>query len=91
MVARSIELGGKRKLNLNLLNRGLTIDTIDSDGNVESSICIEDDDLVELINLYETLKHGKQGGSYIMCNLPYLISPDDRGDEGGDNIAFYSQ
>lgn len=57
MVARSIELDDNRKLNLNLLNRGLVVDTVDCDGRVEKSICIEDDALAALISLYESIKN----------------------------------
>ena len=35
MVARSIEINNGRKLNLNLLNRGLTVTTVNKQGQTE--------------------------------------------------------
>lgn len=81
MVARSIEVNNGRKLNLNLLNRGLTVTTVDKDGKAERSICIEDDELVMLINLYDEMQCEDAKSAYIIGDFARRILADSRGDD----------
>ena len=66
MVAKSIEINNGRKLNLNLLNRGLTVTTVNKQGQTERAICIEDDE------------HAKT--AYILDDFARKILSDSRGD-----------
>lgn len=81
MVARSIEINNGRKLNLNLLNRGLTITTVDREGKTERAICIDDDELVMLINLYDGLRYRDAKSAYIVDDFARKILKDSRGDD----------
>lgn len=81
MVAKSIEINNGRKLNLNLLNRGLTVTTVNKQGQTERTICIEDDELVMLIGLYEELQSKDAKTAYILDDFARKILSDSRGDD----------
>lgn len=74
-----IEVNNQRKIKIESSNLGLLITKIDSNGNIEARFQITEDEIVMLLNLYQSLLQQDKKSAYLLDDFAHKILQDTRG------------